>query len=107
MQAPVYPSVKAPLTDDMLRELASGGKMIIVPGKKKRQALRALEGRRESPRSLAIFTGPEGGISPGEMEKLKQCRGVCPVTLGPRILRAETAPLAVLSIIMYLWGDMG
>ena len=105
------PRVKAPLTfDDMLREFGLGREeMIIVPWEeeKGRGLAELAEGRRESPRSLAIFTGPEGGISPGEMEKLKQCRGVCPVTLGPRILRAETAPLAVLSIIMYLWGDMG
>lgn len=104
------PRVEAPLTfDDMLHEFGLGREeMIIVPWEeeKDRGFAELAEGGREPPRSLAIFTGPEGGISPAEMGKLKQCRGVRPVTLGPRILRAETAPLAVLSIIMYLWGDM-
>ncbi|MGI6329095.1 MAG: RsmE family RNA methyltransferase [Dethiobacteria bacterium] len=105
------PRVEGPLNfDDMLHELGSGRKeLIIVPWEEEKErgfAQLALD-FREPPRSLAIFTGPEGGISPAEMEKLKQCRGVRPVTLGPRILRAETAPLAVLSIVMYLWGDLG
>ena len=46
----------------------------------------------------SILTGPEGGISDAEIELL-EARGFQAVTLGPRILRAETAPLALLSLL--------
>jgi len=50
--------------------------------------------------SIAIIIGPEGGISKEEVESLKE-KGAKIVSLGKRILRTETASLAVLSIIMY------
>lgn len=53
-----------------------------------------------------IFIGPEGGFDPGEVRAARDA-GVVPVTLGPRILRTETAGLTCLSIVMYLWGDLG
>ncbi len=53
-----------------------------------------------------LFIGPEGGFSREEVE-LAQSRGVRPVTLGPRILRAETAGLAAASAILFARGDMG
>lgn len=46
----------------------------------------------------ALLTGPEGGLSEAEVELLEQ-QGFTPVTLGPRILRAETAPIALLSLV--------
>ena len=45
---------------------------------------------------LVFLSGPEGGLSPAE-EAAALARGFAPVTLGPRVLRAETAPLACLS----------
>ena len=48
--------------------------------------------------SLTFLSGPEGGLSPAE-EASALARGFAPVTLGPRVLRAETAPLACLSLI--------
>ncbi|MBM7617799.1 16S rRNA (uracil1498-N3)-methyltransferase [Weissella uvarum] len=45
--------------------------------------------------------GPEGGLSEGELKTLTQ-RGFTPVGLGPRILRAETAPLYLLSALSYV-----
>ncbi|VFU19648.1 hypothetical protein SCFA_90003 [anaerobic digester metagenome] len=40
------------------------------------------------------------------MERARS-HGVRPVTLGPRILRTETAGLAVVAMILYQWGDLG
>ena len=58
-----------------------------------------------SPRSIAFLTGPEGGFT-GE-EVASACRwGFQPVSLGPRILRAETAPVVVLSLLQNRWGDL-
>jgi 16S rRNA (uracil1498-N3)-methyltransferase len=49
-------------------------------------------------RPTAILTGPEGGITEAEVELLEHL-GFTPVTLGPRILRAETAPIVLLSLV--------
>ncbi|MEJ0026136.1 MAG: 16S rRNA (uracil(1498)-N(3))-methyltransferase [Rhizomicrobium sp.] len=53
----------------------------------------------------AIFTGPEGGFDPAEREALRALSFVTPVSLGPRILRADTAALAALSIWQAVKGD--
>lgn len=49
---------------------------------------------------VAVFIGPEGGFDKEEIEEALR-QGVIPVTLGRRILRTETAGMAVLSILMY------
>ena len=48
--------------------------------------------------AVTLLSGPEGGLSPAEQE-LARARGWSPVHLGPRILRAETAPLAALAVL--------
>jgi 16S rRNA (uracil1498-N3)-methyltransferase len=53
----------------------------------------------------AIFTGPEGGFDPAEREALRALPFVTPVSLGPRILRADTAALAALAIWQSVRGD--
>ena len=53
-------------------------------------------------RDIGILVGPEGGIAP---EEIAQVECEC-VTLGPRILRTETAAVAALAIAMGLWGDV-
>ena len=54
---------------------------------------------------LAIVIGPEGGMSEDEIARMKDanCRSV---TLGPRILRTETAGLCAMSALFCLYGDM-
>lgn len=54
---------------------------------------------------LALLIGPEGGFSATERADLQQRGFVRPAHLGPRILRAETAALAGLSVIQALGGD--
>lgn len=54
----------------------------------------------EANQSVAVFIGPEGGFEEAEIEAAK-ASGVCPVTLGKRILRTETAGLTVMAWIMY------
>lgn len=49
---------------------------------------------------VAVFIGPEGGFEDSEIEVAKEA-GILPVTMGKRILRTETAGLAILSWIMY------
>lgn len=58
-----------------------------------------------NPSSLGIVIGPEGGISPEEI-KLLESLSCIPVTLGPRILRTETAGLAAVSAFSAVYGEM-
>lgn len=55
-------------------------------------------------RSVALLIGPEGGLSDEEI-RLALAQGFQPLTLGPRVLRTETAPVAALSLVQYCWGD--
>ena len=50
--------------------------------------------------------GPEGGFGPDEVA-LAVSSGFSPVSLGRRILRADTAAITFVSIIQYEWGDLG
>ena len=53
----------------------------------------------------AIFTGPEGGFDSSERDALRELPFVTPVSLGPRILRADTAALTALAIWQSVRGD--
>lgn len=69
-------------------------------------ALRQLLGEQNwHGKRIAVITGSEGGFSPQEADALAAA-GAQTVGLGPRILRCETAPLAALSAILTLTGDL-
>ena len=55
---------------------------------------------------LLVMLGPEGGFTDLEIEKLVNC-GFLSAGLGPRILRAETATVVAVTLVQYLFGDMG
>ena len=55
--------------------------------------------------SVSVMIGPEGGFDEAEIEQLRE-NGVAVATLGKRILRCETAPVAALAILMQLTGNM-
>ena len=57
-------------------------------------------------RKILAVLGPEGGFSEKEIEDARAC-GFVTASLGPRILRAETAAVAACTILQYLFGDMG
>ncbi len=65
------------------------------------QALRTATPRQ----SWGILTGPEGGFAPAERNLIRKPPAVLPVTLGPRIMRADTAALAALAVWQALLGD--
>ncbi|HEY2483331.1 MAG TPA: 16S rRNA (uracil(1498)-N(3))-methyltransferase [Caulobacteraceae bacterium] len=66
-------------------------------------ALAALAGAERGP--WAILIGPEGGFSPAERAAARAAPGAVPVSLGPRILRADTAAIAALSLWQAALGD--
>lgn len=66
-----------------------------------REALRASRARPGgSPRTVAVWIGPEGDFTPEELRAIESA-GALPVSLGPRVLRVETAALYCLSILNY------
>ena len=63
-------------------------------------ALKALE-----PGPLAVLIGPEGGFSEDERNRLRAHPGVAAISLGPRIMRADTAAVAALALVQAVLGD--
>lgn len=59
----------------------------------------------QTPDSIALLIGPEGGLSDTEVT-LAQQYGYIAVGLGPRILRADTVPAALLALVQARWGDL-
>ena len=58
------------------------------------------------PRKILMIMGPEGGFSDQEITEARTA-GCLVAGLGPRILRAETATIAAITLVQYLFGDMG
>ena len=57
------------------------------------------------PKSVSLLVGPEGGLADIEIDQAKESQFL-PLSLGPRILRTETAPVAAISIMQSRWGDL-
>lgn len=70
-----------------------------------RTGLRQALAEEDAPRTISIFTGPEGGFTTEEATLAKHA-GLRSVSLGKRILRCETAPLAALAAVMYHSGNL-
>jgi len=66
-------------------------------------ALKSLDNNQPE---LAALIGPPGGFSEQEATLIREA-GATLVTLGPRVLRSETAAIAVMSAILYERGDLG
>ncbi|HEY8348208.1 MAG TPA: 16S rRNA (uracil(1498)-N(3))-methyltransferase [Clostridiales bacterium] len=108
----IVPEVYDPVKFDEALELADGHGLKLFPYEEEKEGSlrKVLQEHRmammgSSP-GIAVFIGPEGGFDPEEAEKAVKS-GFKPVTLGPRILRTETAGIAVAAIVMYELGDMG
>jgi 16S rRNA (uracil1498-N3)-methyltransferase len=90
---------------DMLRSASPDSLRLILWEKGGIKLKEALERSREKTKIFFVI-GPEGGFSQDEVDQAKRA-GFVAVTLGRRVLRAETASLSFLSILQYEWGDMG
>lgn len=98
--------VEAPISFKELLRRLPGYSAAIVPWEDARgYSLPRLREELPDLRELAVVIGPEGGMSEEEVAQMRSA-GCLPVTLGPRILRTETAGLAALSALFCLYGDM-
>jgi len=84
---------------------AAGGLKLLAREDGERAGLMALFERYRACREVLVVVGPEGGWSQSEGERLQEA-GFQPVHLGPRILRLETAAVALLAAVQMLWGDL-
>jgi 16S rRNA (uracil1498-N3)-methyltransferase len=101
------PRVASVLTwKEAMARAASGSDLVLVPWEEGGAPLRQVLEAHAHARRIAVFIGPEGGLSPEEVELAKSV-GFVPVTLGPRILRTEMAGLAAAAAIQYALGDLG
>jgi 16S rRNA (uracil1498-N3)-methyltransferase len=60
--------------------------------------------RPKMPEPWAILIGPEGGFAPEELQRIRAVPGVVPISLGTRLLRADTAALAALAVWQAVMG---
>ena len=95
------PEVKPPLPFKELLEKLSSYSLSLVFWEESTSWLNEQQLKPLKEGRLAIIIGPEGGFSQQEVEQLKKV-GALEVSLGPRILRTETAPLAALAVINFL-----
>lgn len=56
-------------------------------------------------KEIVILIGPEGGFSKAEFAKMRELKNIYPISLGPRILRADTAMIAALTLVQEFLGD--
>ncbi|OPY56387.1 MAG: Ribosomal RNA small subunit methyltransferase E [Pelotomaculum sp. PtaU1.Bin035] len=104
---PDVPEISEPTSWEQALAALPPGVAALIPWEEEiTGSLREFFHRNPAPEEIYIFIGPEGGFTRAEVERAR-FHGVCPVTLGPRILRTETAGLAVLSVVLYQWGDLG
>ncbi|MFT8313366.1 MAG: 16S rRNA (uracil(1498)-N(3))-methyltransferase [Clostridium sp.] len=105
----IVPEVKNIIKfNDFLKEVENFDLVVIPYENEKNQGIKNmianLKGKKIN--TIAIMVGPEGGFEEEEIKKLKEI-GAYIVTLGPRILRTETAGFVCSSLLMYELGDIG
>jgi 16S rRNA (uracil1498-N3)-methyltransferase len=93
---------------DRLLERAPAHDLRIVFWEQARAPLTAqrFSGSPAGPASVLIVLGPEGGFTEAEV-RAAEAAGFISASLGPRILRAETAAVAACAIVQHLFGDLG
>lgn len=105
----IIPEVYPPIEFEELLKRLINMDLIVVPYEEEdgfgiKKVIGKIE--KEKINKAAVIIGPEGGFEAIEIEKLKAC-GAFIVTLGPRILRTETAGFVCASILQYELGDLG
>ncbi len=101
------PEVAEPLRfDGVLQELKDQALAIMPWEEQKSGGIKQLLQSNRETGDIAILIGPEGGFSPGEAEQAIRA-GIQLVTLGPRIMRTETAGIVTAALVLYELGDLG
>jgi 16S rRNA (uracil1498-N3)-methyltransferase len=102
----VIPKIESLQTYSGMLHAASTDQLRLILWEKDGIKLKEMLEVSKEKKKIFFIIGPEGGFSQEEVEKAERT-GFVAVTLGRRILRAETASLCFLSILQYEWGDVG
>lgn len=103
---PTIPQVQQPMDLVTLLSNAPADALILMPFEEEVGSLKTVLESKPDSKEIYIIIGPEGGFGPEEVSLAKEY-GAQTVSLGPRILRTETAGLALVSVLMYRYGDLG
>ncbi|MGI6576098.1 MAG: 16S rRNA (uracil(1498)-N(3))-methyltransferase [bacterium] len=105
---PVVPKVEpvVKLAEVLAKYNSHGIGLLPWEGEYKRGIKAVLQENVHKLNSLLVIIGPEGGFTQDEVESA-QSNGIQVVSLGPRILRAETAALATVTMALYEFGELG
>lgn len=103
----VVPEVREAVTLDRLLDRWPAGRRLMFCDESRQAppAAAALAATGAVDQPWAVLIGPEGGFAPEEMARLRAQPGVLAVGLGPRLLRADTAAVAALSLFQGVLGD--
>ncbi len=91
---------------EMITQRSSGALKLLFWEKEAEETLKQVHAKEPRVPSICLAIGPEGGFSVEEAEWARG-QGYVTVHLGRRVLRAETAAVAAVSLVQYLWGDLG
>ncbi len=100
------PDVTEPVSFKEFFEKQETDRGIILSEEEKERNLKKILNDFQGAIEITLLVGPEGGFSKSEVITASE-NGFATISLGPRILRTETAPITALSIIQYELGDMG
>ena len=99
--------VAAPQSWKQLRDQMAAHDLVLVPWEDAQGfGMKSAHAAFPEAKDIGIVIGPEGGMSENEVRALEEL-GAKQITLGPRILRTETAAIAAATMAMLLWGDIG
>lgn len=101
----VIPEVDVPISLETLLTRDYKGVKLLFWEEEKTVKLRSVLEQQKEVREALILIGPEGGFSPEEIKKVRE-KGFHVVSLGPRVLRTESAAIVVSAILQYEWGDL-
>ena len=100
------PELHAPCSYDQVLETDPSALRIMPYEEENLYTLKEIADRYPEADRILACVGPEGGFNPEEIRRAKEKNFIIP-SLGPRILRAETAALTLIGLVQYLWGDLG
>lgn len=92
---------------DLAEQLPAETQWLIPYEEERTQRFTSVLESLDPKRPITLLIGPEGGFDPTEVALAQEKLGAKSVSLGPRILRTETAALAALTMVLFHFGDLG
>jgi len=95
-------NIEAPVPFKQINHFKAELNLLLVPDSS--QSFSDIKSKQ--PETLNLLIGPEGGLTEKEINDAVNLAGYLKTSLGPRVLRTETAGITAMSIVQFLWGDL-